>query len=1092
MDEETLYSIISKCYSEKNIIKKLRLSFDDYIDWLKIYIKNNKIIESDFEVHFSNVRIKKPYSYKKEGRQILYPEECRNRKLSYSGYLLVNIIIVIIKGDKRDTKILRNVKIAEIPIMLKSSKCHLYNLNKVELISHNECYNNLYGYFLINGKRKVIITQEKISSNILFMVKRKNEMSAKIISEIDQQTRNFSIVLKKDIYCVKFQHLKKNEYIPVIIMLKAYNLLNTRDFYTMLNVITLDAKSYLTELVKNVSKNEIYYNREESINYIKKKIVEYRKVPYLLNNDILPHIGKEDTHFKQKAFFICYMFTEFVKVIKGVNSETDRDHLKYKRFEMVGELLKHLFSTLFHKFSKNIKNNLKNNEFEKNVKKSLEKCFNENIITKNLYKSIASGNWANKMTGVSQELAISNYIKLFSYLTQIVHPINTKNKQVKIRGLHNTQFGRICCYETPEGSQTGLIKHFTFLAFVSRSIPDSYILDFLSNMKYKITLWKDVIDFLFVNNYYVVFLNGKVIGFVQHQDRFVREFKFLRRRNIKIFDVSISCVYGEKRIFIWSDDKRILRPLIVNTQHNSYLSSADYKDEEDEGEDEEMDYEIEYIDINEEENCMVSFDVGSFPKKYTHYEIDKCSQFGITASILNNTNHNQSPRNMYICNMISQAIGFPCLNHRRLFYQKMHILHYPQRPITTTMHSRIVGLENLPIGQNIILAIASTDGYNQDDALIFNQSAIDRGLFGHTTFRCEEYTQKNGEIFEIPNKRDCTNIKMNKWAKWRDKNLPTITKEGLPDIGAKIGFSDITCGKTHKVKSNLMNKTKIDKSEFFNYKNGHHVEDVMISKGKFDQRICKIKFKRVRTPQIGDKFSSMHGQKGVIGMKMRQEDMPFTKDGMVVDAIINPHCIPSRMTIGQLIEMLFGRIGCLTGNIQDGTSFKECNIENVCEKLKELGFCKSGKHVMYDGKSGRRIKAKIYVGISYYLKLNHFSEEKLQARNRGRGHILTRQPVKGKRNLGGLRFGELMRQCMISHGASNFLHEKMFESSDKFKAFVCTKCGLFAVANLKDKVYGCKSCGPNVRVAQVFIPYAMKLMIQELMVTGMTPRLILK
>jgi len=264
----------------------------------------------------------------------------------------------------------------------------------------------------------------------------------------------------------------------------------------------------------------------------------------------------------------------------------------------------------------------------------------------------------------------------------------------------------------------------------------------------------------------------------------------------------------------------------------------------------------------------------------------------------------------------------------------------------------------------------------------------------------------------------------------------------------------------------------------------------MIGKTEYGTKMVKVRIRSVRIPQVGDKFASRHGQKGIVGMLYKQSDLPFTEEGIVPDIIMNPHAIPSRMTIGHLLESLLSKVSALEGLIGDGTPFSNLKIKTVSDRLEKLEYNKYGWEVMYNGFTGGKIKSPIFIGPTYYQRLKHLVDDKIHSRARGPVQILTRQPSEGRSRDGGLRFGEMERDCMISHGSAIFLKDRLMDQSDAFEIFVCDLCGFLAIGNRKQDIFECKNCDNTVSISLIKIPYACKLLFQELMAMAISPRII--
>ena len=473
---------------------------------------------------------------------------------------------------------------------------------------------------------------------------------------------------------------------------------------------------------------------------------------------------------------------------------------------------------------------------------------------------------------------------------------------------------------------------------------------------------------------------------------------------------------------------------------------------------------------------------------------------GVSASIIPFPDHNQSPRNVYQSAMGKQAIGVYCSNFNLRMDTLAHLLFYPQRPLVVTQSMEYLKFKDLPAGINAIVAIMCYTGYNQEDSVIMNQSSIDRGMFRTAFFRTYIAEEKREarlkfETIEVPDRQDTMGIRHGVYSK--------LDCEGLISPGTRVSGDDIIIGKTGLIKmeddleidvdndiSNI-SKRKQDISEAMRPNENGVIESVMLTTDRQGFKLAKVKTRSIRIPQIGDKFASRHGQKGTIGMTYSQEDLPFTLEGITPDIIVNPHAIPSRMTIGHLIECLGSKVSALRGFESDATPFTDVTVDSISEDLHKLGYQKYGNEAVFNGFTGRKIDMMIFFGPTYYQRLKHMVEDKIFSRARGPLQILTRQPTEGRARNGGLRFGEMERDCMISHGAALFLKERLVDVSDKYRIHVCKNCGLIAQSDLNSQKFMCRLCNAtDSDIAQVYIPYACKLLFQELLAMHITPRII--
>jgi DNA-directed RNA polymerase II subunit RPB2 len=447
--------------------------------------------------------------------------------------------------------------------------------------------------------------------------------------------------------------------------------------------------------------------------------------------------------------------------------------------------------------------------------------------------------------------------------------------------------------------------------------------------------------------------------------------------------------------------------------------------------------------------------------------------------------------------MGKQAMGIYASNFQQRMDTLAHVLHYPQKPLATTRAMEHLHFRELPSGVNAIVAIMCYTGYNQEDSLIMNQAAIDRGLFRSSFYRTyvdQERSHVTGdaaglycETFERPGQDHCVAM--------RNGSYEKVDCDGLVSPGVRVSGADILIGKTVPVLNGgeTSGLVKRDSSTAMRPNESGLVDQVMLSTNQDGMKFTKVRTRSVRIPQIGDKFASRHGQKGTIGMTYAQEDMPWTRNGISPDIIVNPHAIPSRMTIGHLVECLQSKVGALTGKEGDATPFTDVSVDHIAAVLHELGYHRHGNEVMYSGHTGRAIHAKVFLGPTFYQRLKHLVDDKIHARSRGPVTMLTRQPMEGRARDGGLRMGEMERDCLVSHGVSSFLRDRMFANSDPYAIHICTCCGLVAHADLRKHIYWCnnKNCqrAANSSVVRVHIPYACKLLFQELMAMCIAPRI---
>ena len=514
---------------------------------------------------------------------------------------------------------------------------------------------------------------------------------------------------------------------------------------------------------------------------------------------------------------------------------------------------------------------------------------------------------------------------------------------------------------------------------------------------------------------------------------------------------------------------------------------------------------IEYLDNEETDTCLIAMNSDEIGPYHTHMEIHPSTILSIVSGNIPMSNHNSSARNVFHAAQSKQAIGMYATNFNKRFDTMSYILHYPQRPIINTRIAQFTSSDYMANGFNTIVAIMTYSGFNQEDSIMINKATIDRGLnslsyYKSITATSKIISQNEKVIFGNPILMRDKGVKI---AGIKNKNYEHLDADGFIKEGTYVpeGQEVIIVG--------MLNVREVMKE----YKNGVFTDvkkeiiytDISLSTdnslfGKVDKvyksdkiagndsTICKVRFLKIKKPEFGDKHCSRHGQKGVIGMVIPEENMPYTKDGIRPDIIINPHAIPSRMTIGHLVECIFAKLCCIDGVLGDASVFIPIEQETIYSRLKENNFNKYGNEILYNGYTGQQIDTEIFIGPTYYFRLKHMVAEKINSRGVGKVMGLTRQPTEGRRKGGGLRIGEMERDTVLSHGISNFIKESMMERSDKFSWCICKRCGTLVSFNIKENINMCRNCN-NDDVAVIQTPYAFKLFIQELETMGIQPRL---
>ena len=1160
INEEDSWKVISAYFSQHGLVSQQIGSFNQFVgNNIKEIVDENKVlkIEMDpsykrnaepitYELNFGDVKIAANPQILESNEKInkqLFPNEARVRNLDYLSDLSVEAFLKEKKGEDSDERILgkkQTYPIGKIPIMIRSKYCSLNNKTDIQRIELRECEFDQGGYFIIGGGEKVIVAQERMATNFVYVFNKKEQSGfswqAEVRSSLDGSNRppvQFAVKIAKKnthmqndlggLITARIPYIKSD--VDIVILFRALGLESDKDIidYIVFDESDNSFKELLRPSIELFSSD--YKDKDECLEYLGNRATKgtadsrekrIKRAEEILRKDMLSHVSIERGAESKKAFFIGYMIYRLGNCALGRAFGDDRDHYGKKRLDMSGVLLTGIFRQYFRNFLKSVESNIKDKlKNDKTGRINLEDVFDTNIITNGMKYALATGNWGKNRvgvvlkTGVAQVLQRLTFMSSLSHLRRLNTPLEKTGKITKPRQLHNTHWGMLCPAETPEGQACGLVKNLSLMAFVSVGTPSKLIqkdLDEIPDFQKLSELSPESI-----RGKSKIFINGSWVGITNNPEDIMERLIGQRRKACISKEISIVNNFMNKEIRIYTDSGRSLRPLFVvekykneNNETSSKLKITkqnirDLTDQKMKFADLVDHGVIDFLDVEEEESSMIAMKITDLVNNrhycttYTHCEIHPAMILGVAASIIPFPDHNQSPRNVYQSAMGKQAIGIYSTNFNMRMDTLSYLLFYPQKPLVVTQSMEFLKFKALPAGINAIVAIMCYTGYNQEDSVIMNQSSIDRGLFRSAFFRTYTSEQRiesklKNEQFEVPDRRQVSKYRMGNYGK--------LDCEGLIPPGTKVRGDDIIIGKTGLIqydeddeKAGII-KRKTDLSEAIRPSEEGTIESVMLTTNRSGYTIAKVKCRSVRIPQIGDKFASRHGQKGTIGMTYRQEDMPFSMEGITPDIIVNPHAIPSRMTIGHLIECLNSKVAALRGLEGDSTPFTSVTVDRIANHLHQLGYQKHGNETIFNGFTGRKVDMLIFFGPTYYQRLKHMVDDKIFSRARGPVQILTRQPTEGRARSGGLRFGEMERDCMISHGAALFLKERLMDVSDKYRVHVCQTCGLFAVADIDSQTFRCNLCKEDsAGIVQATIPYACKLLFQELMAMHITPRI---
>lgn len=1122
------------------------------------YQNSTSDFKHKIELKVLNVKLSKPSISEKDGvTKVLTPLEARQRNFSYSSNLTCDIEISYksnsegnstepnSEGGTETLKTLRNVSFGKIPIMVGSKCCVLNNINDPEYVSSmtSECKYDPSGYFIINGNEKVIISHDRISENKTFVFLDSKATQYSIISEIRScpnhtfgppKLTSIKMTSKANqfgrLFRVNIHHIRTD--IPIFILFKALGIESDKMIIQSVvhNIEKKDSKILMAELAGCVHEASTVNTQSQALEFLArylnvsgypKEILSHKqkKIKILLNilkHDFLPHVGE---NFEDKAIYLGYMMKKLLLCHLGIKPFDDRDSYLNKRVDTPGVMLANLFRQYYGKLIKDCKNMIYK-ELNSGMWKSAQnidslinnhtiyKIIKPTTIESGLKYGLATGNWGikniNSKQGVAQVLNRLTFYATLSHLRRVNTPIEKSGKLVQPRKLHSTQWGVICPAETPEGGSVGLVKNLAIAAKITISSNSEYLVDYLYS-KDVIRFTYDIIEDLYDNVW--VTLNGKIIGIHKSGDMLYQDLVQAKRNGIInpytsiVWDISNNCIR------LSTEGGRCVRPLYILGPNNKLLFDAEYvskmKKENVTWNDmisnisgKNMNI-VEYLDVEECNSRLIATSVEDLKKdvQYTHMEIHPSLILGVLASNIPFSDHNQAPRNCYQSAMGKQAVGIYASNFRKRLDTLSHVLNYPQKPLCNTQMARKIFADEIPCGINVIVAIATWTGYNQEDSIMLNRSSVRRGLFASTYYRTiKEQCSKNlstgeEELFVNPN-----NLIKNE-NPYKKGAYDHVQDDGTVPENTYLKPGDAILGKCMPIKTNesisYKDTSVVLKDNEYGYVdvNGkNHFTNISAEGYTFN----KVRIRNYREPTIGDKLSSKHGQKGSIGMVYDEFDLPFTSEGLVPDIIINPHAIPSRMTIAQLIETIMGKACTVKGCYGNATPFTNLSIDTISKCLEEeCGLESHGNEIMYNSRSGEQIKTKIFVGPTYYQRLKHMVTDKIHSRSSaGPIVLLTRQPSEGRARAGGLRLGEMEVECSWAHGTLQFLKERIMDCSDNYRLFICKKCNNIANVNPDKSIYQCHNCDNTTNFAEVRIPYASKLMLQEIQSMGISTKMI--
>jgi len=1148
----------------------------------KIYFGKPVIYDEDKETF-------KPYAH------YMYPNDARLRNMTYGITIHYDVDAVFnFSNDSEtitETRTFEKIYLGRFPIMLHSNLCILRGMSREVRFNAGECRNDFGGYFIINGKEKVILCQEKFADNMLYVRKYKADELYSFSCEVHSVSEDSSkpirytsckIIAPNTVYTnnqivVDIPNVKKP--IPLFILMRALGVISDK---TIIEYCLLDLKknSNMVDLfIPSVHDANAIFTQQIALEFISKftKRQTVSAVQEILMDYFLPHIGEDN--YLNKAYFIGFMVNRLLRVFTGYEKPTDRDNFKFKRVETSGSLIYELFREYYLIQNRNIflkidkefyyHSGKYRSNFVSLIEDNIKDFFKERLVEDGFKKGF-KGNWGSnantKRLGLVQDLNRLSWFTHISHLRKISLPLDPTAKVVGPHMLHSTQWGIIDPVDTPDGANIGLHKHMAISTVITNGFSSYPIIKWIrANTPLK--LLTECTPNSLVDST-KVFVNGNWIGVIDNPIQTVNILKLFRRNGVIPVYTSISFNYEYNVVYIYTDGGRLTRPIfyrdltidpngkvhysrlsyerpeildaITSRKYNWTQIISGFEKKGDElfnvrnnflydvrdlyaGHDslasimelfERKRAVIDYLDTSEEESAYIATtqdNLGSSPY-YTHCEIDPSLIFGVMGNSIIYPETNQFPRNCFSCGQSRQAVSVYHSNSQMRMDKMGVLLNYGQTPLIKSRYLEYINKEEQPYGVNAIVAIMSYTGYNVEDAILINEASVKRGIFRTTYYTTYEAREESDKVAGTDVNTFFTNIeaKPNVRGIKEGYDYSKLDANGLVEENTLIDEKIILIG---EVTANSEQKgVYVDHSVTTKKGQLGYVDKAFMTEGEEGFRIAKIRIREERLPAIGDKMASRAGQKGTLGIIIPEEDMPFTADGLRPDLIINPHALPSRMTIGQLVESLFGKACALYGAYGDCTAFqvKGANYETYGAMLTKMGYNHTGNEILYSGFTGEQLYSEIYIGPTYYMRLKHMVKDKINYRATGKRNFLTRQTNQGRANDGGLKIGEMERDGIMAHGLSYFLNESYMVRGDQYYMAVCNKTGAIAVYNPEKNLFlspfadGPLMFTKNVEGQDVLnaiskygrsfsvlrIPFALKLLIQELQVMNVQMRII--
>ncbi|XP_044961868.1 DNA-directed RNA polymerases IV and V subunit 2-like [Hordeum vulgare subsp. vulgare] len=1114
-------------FTEKGLISHQINSYNDFIshELQELFDSLGEItVEPDYDpskrvgdwrhaaVKFGRVELEKPMFWADnsdldEQKLTLKPVHARLQKMTYSSKINIEMTVQVYtlnESDKSKTgkdpyihkKLISSpetkwVTIGRLPVMVKSNLCWLYELQETE------CQFDYGGYFLIKGTEKAFIAEEGRCLSRIWVTDSPSWV-ASYLSQIKREKIYLKLVPSKenDGFHKVINMSFLGATMPIWIMFFALGVSSDKEAFDMIDIQDCDA-SLLNILSATIRQSDEQCEGFRGGGRARQYVDEYiRKTKLPPKESFDGYVGKYlfpgVSDNRCKALFLGYMMKCLLMAYCGRRKCDNKDDFRNKRLDLACQLLRReLWVHLVHA-TRRMAMVMQRHLSGDGDLQVLDHYVDASVITNGLNRAFSTGSWCHphkygRCSGIVATLRRTNPLQMMSDMRKTRQLSAYWGSAGDARYPNPSYWGKLCFMSTPDGEKCGFVKNLAASAVVSSVMRKPLIDLFVSCGMKKL----DEVLVQEIGGTEKIFLNGDLVGVSAQPGEFVTNLRNMRRSKQIDPQVEIKRDKLDKEVRVFSDAGRILRPLLLveNLKSIAKPNGGSYSFQQ------LMDQNIiELIGAEEEEDIQCACgikDLFSGDKKegllyYSHCELDPSFLLGLSCGIIPFVNHNSAKRVLMQAEKLSQqAIGYSPTNSQYRVDTLFHQMYYPQSPLFKTVLSDCLGKRGLTRpeyfnGQNAIVSVNVHQGFNQEDSLVFNRASLERGMFRTLHFKSYKAQIENKEVTRRLKHREKTEFGKTQSKKGR---VDSLDIDGLPYVGASLQSGDIVIGK--------VSESGEDRSMKLMHTEKGMVEKVILSANDDGNNSAVVTLRQVRQPCVGDKFASMHGQKGVIGLLDSQENFPFTCQGIVPDIVINPHGFPTRQTPGQLLEAAFGKGIALGGTSRFATPFTTPSVDVITEQLHKAGFSRWGGESVLNGQNGERTKSLVFMGPTYYQRLTHMAEDKVKFRNTGPVHPLTRQPVVDRKRFGGVKFGEMERDCLLAHGATANLHERLFTLSDLSQLHICQVCERVANVVLRPaergrKVHGpyCGFCKSTENILRIKVPYGAKLLYQELFSMG--------